>query len=118
MLDQMKAMGALAGLLKNKEKLREVGDAFKARLGEISAAGESGGGAVRVVVSGHMQVLSVEIAPALAQHMSEGESRTTAESLVRDATNEALARVRDLVQEEASKVSEEMGLPALPGLMG
>lgn len=114
----MKAMGAIAGLLKNKERLREVGEAFKQRLGELHASGEAGGGAVRVEVSGEMQVMHVELAPALAGALaSGGDARADAEAMIRDATNEALTRVRALVQEEASKVANEMGLPALPGLM-
>lgn len=118
MLEQMKAMGALAGLLKNKEKLREVGERFKDRLGELRATGQSGGGAVKVTVTGHMMVERIEIAPALASHMASADSRAMAEALVRDASNAALAEMRDLVQREAAKLSDEMGLPPLPGLLG
>jgi DNA-binding protein YbaB len=65
MFEQMKAMGALAGLMKNRERMAEVADEFKRRVERISASGEAGGGAVLVEVDGKMRVTSVRLDPSL-----------------------------------------------------
>lgn len=121
MFDQFKAMGAVAGLLKNKEKLKEVGDRLREKISGLSATGTSGGGAVRVTVSGAMKVSSVEISPAAVAGIAMGgtageQSRRMVESLITEATNDALTRVQILVRDEVSRESSELGLPDLPGL--
>src|SRR5690349_16160820 len=73
MFDKLKAMGAVASLLKDKDKLREIGARIKQRAEETRAAGEGGGGAVRVTVNGQMRVLEVELTPALVAGMAADE---------------------------------------------
>ncbi|MFI4854498.1 MAG: hypothetical protein ACIAQF_05915, partial [Phycisphaerales bacterium JB065] len=38
------------------------------------------------------------------------------ESLVQDATNEAISRIQVMVSEEARKMADELGLPEMPGI--
>ncbi|MGP1347411.1 MAG: YbaB/EbfC family nucleoid-associated protein [Phycisphaerales bacterium] len=117
MFDQFKAMGAIAALMKDKERLRAMGEQFKARLEAIEAEGEAGGGAVRVRVSGTMEVRGVDIAPSLAASFgADGATTAMAEGLIGEAMNKALALARQRVQAEAQKAAEEMGLPDMPGL--
>ena len=42
--DQFKAMGALAGLMKNREKIREAGERMQASLEAARIVGQAGGG--------------------------------------------------------------------------
>jgi len=121
MFDQFKTMGALAGLLKNKEKLKEVGDRLREKIAGMSATGTSGGGAVRVTVAGTMKVQRVEISPAAVAGIAMGgnageQSRQMAESLIAEATNDALTRVQMMVRDEVSRESAELGLPDIPGM--
>jgi len=117
MFDQFKAMGALAGLMKDKERLRELAEDFKLRLERLHVTGSSGGGAVCVTVNGHMMVTDVELGPALASALGEGDSsREPAQELIREATNDALERMRGLIQVEAQQMAEELGLPTIPGV--
>ena len=44
MFDKLKTMGAVASLLKDKDKLREIGTRLKQRAEEVRASGEAGGG--------------------------------------------------------------------------
>lgn len=115
MLDQFKAMGALAGLMKNQDRLRQAGEDLKDRLEEIHAQGEAGGGAVRVTASCHMKIISVQLSPA-ATAAADEESRSLLQSLIIEASNEALFRARALAQAEVTRMAQEMGLPDLPGL--
>lgn len=119
MFDQFKSMGAIAGLLKNREKLAEAGARVKQTLEDSPAIGESGGGAVRVTVGGELRVTRVEFAPGVAAGMDAGdESRRQVETLVLEATNEALKlaqqRVRDAIEREA----KELGLEGLGEQLG
>lgn len=121
MFDQFKAMGAVAGLLKNKEKLKEVGDRLREKIAGMSATGASGGGAVRVTVSGSMKVQRVEISPAAVAGIAMGgdsgdQSRRMVENLIEEATNDALSRVQMMVRDEVARESAELGLPDIPGM--
>jgi len=117
MFDQMKAMGAVAGLLRDKERLAEIQTRVQETLERVRVVGESGGGAVRVVMSGKMSVESVEFDPALAAGMgASDESRMLAQELVKEAVNDASAKARAVLQHEMGKLSEELGLPDIPGV--
>ena len=121
MFDQMKQMGALAGLLRNKEKLREISEEAQSRIARVRARGESGGGAVVVVVTGRMQVEEVRLEPALVAGLrhDEGEGgKRMAEALIAEATNSALLAAQQLVQREIKELAEEHDLPDLPGMGG
>lgn len=110
MLDQMRMLGALAGLLKDKERLREAGERIRTRLRETRVTGEAGGGAVRVTMSGAMEVVRVELSPALAAGAGDAESETMAESLVAEATNHALRLAQTAAREAVAAEAERMGL--------
>lgn len=119
MFDQFKAMGAIAGLMKDKERLREAADRVKARLEAAEVTGESGGGAVRAVVNGTTTVLSVHVEPALAVGFGDGANRAMAESLIAEAVNDGLTRARVAAQKIIEEEAEAMGLAdLLPGLRG
>ncbi|MEQ9617020.1 MAG: YbaB/EbfC family nucleoid-associated protein [Phycisphaerales bacterium] len=117
MFDQMKAMGALAGLLRDKERVRQIAQDFEQRLERISVTGQAGGGAVRVTVSGKMRVTDVALDPALVAGMTHGEGgQAMAQALIMDATNDALLTAQMRVKDETQKMTEELGLPEIPGL--
>ena len=119
MFDKLKALGAVASLMKDKDRLRESGERLKARAAEIRAEGRAGQGAVRVVASGHLRVVSIELAPALAAGIAaDDRTRDLAGSLIGEAVNEALAAAQRLVQEELRREAESLGLGGLPGDLG
>ena len=64
MLD-FKKMGAIAGLLQNKDRLIEAGQRIRRGLDERPAEGEAGGGAVRAWVDGSLKITRVEMSPAV-----------------------------------------------------
>lgn len=121
MFDQFKALGALAALMKDKERLREVAERFRDRLQRISVVGSAGGGAVRVTMSGQLRVTDVTLDPALMAGLETGEGgRAMAQTLIQDAINDAIAQTQILVQQEAQRQAKELGLgdlgDSLPGL--
>ncbi|MFM9957933.1 MAG: YbaB/EbfC family nucleoid-associated protein [Phycisphaerales bacterium] len=119
MFDQLKQMGALAGLLKNKDKIQDSVKAFQESLEGMSATGSASGGAVRVTVNGKMKVLSVKIDPSVANGMGkDAHSREMGERLILEATNDAMETVQGMVRDEANRHARGLGLPELPGLEG
>jgi DNA-binding protein YbaB len=117
MFDNIKSLGALAGILKNKDKLKESATRVRERMEATKVIGEAGAGAARVVVSGTMRVLEVDLAPGLVQGMAADErTRALAGSLIAEAVNEGLRRAQNAMKEAVDEESKALGLDGLPGL--
>ncbi len=116
MFDQFKAMGALAGLMKNRDKLKEAGDRMQRTLEAARIVGQSGGGLVRVEVSGRLRIERVEISPSVANAMGSDEGRTQAQALIAEATNDALRAAERVIQQETQRMARELGVEDMPGL--
>ncbi len=111
MLNQMKAMGAVAGLLKNKEKLKEKADEVKVKLETTRVFGEAAGGAVRVTCTCRLLVERIEIAPALAS----SEETEQLEKFVEEGVNQALEYAQERAKAIIAQAADEMGLGDLMG---
>lgn len=117
MLDQFKAMGAIAGLLKDKDKVKSASDRVRAKLEATRVEGSAGGGAVRATVTGTAKVLGVSIDPAIGAGFAHDESKHLAESLVAEAVNDGLMKAREAAQAIVEAEAHEMGLAdMIPGL--
>ncbi len=116
MFDKLKAMGQMAALLKDKDKIKEITGRVKARAAEVRAIGESGAGAVRVTADGQMRVLKVEMQPALVAGMAADErTRELAGTLIADAVNDAIRIAQASMKVVLEREAKELGLPELPG---
>jgi hypothetical protein len=104
MFDMMKMMG------KMKEVQARIKEAQE-NLSRITAAGEAGGGMVRVVVNGKKQVLSIDIDPVILK----AEDKIIVQDLVVAAINKASEEVEILAKEEMKKSTEGL-LPNIPGM--
>jgi DNA-binding YbaB/EbfC family protein len=114
--DQFKAMGALAGLMKNRDKLKEAGDRMQRTLEAARIVGQAGGGLVRVEVSGRLRIESVDISPSVASAMPTDEGRRQAQILIAEATNDALRAAERVIQQETQRMARELGVEDMPGL--
>ncbi|MFN6040994.1 MAG: YbaB/EbfC family nucleoid-associated protein [Phycisphaerae bacterium] len=108
MLDQMKMLGALGNLMKNKDKIAAN---IKTKVGAIEVVGEAGGGAVKATVSGELKVLSVNISPA-------AKSRDDLGNLIADAVNHGLNAAQLRVKQAMDDEFKAAGLPNGIGDMG
>lgn len=71
---------------------------------------------MRVVASGQLKVLSVELSPALVAGMAgDDKTRSLAGSLIVEATNEALKMAQEKLKEAIDRESKVLGLPDLGG---
>lgn len=110
-----KELGQLAGLMKNIGKIKEEMAGLQAKLGQIQADGEAGGDMVKVKVNGSMEVVSIR----LSDEAAKLTDREMIEDLIVSACNQALKKVRVLVNEETQKMAVGLGLPPgmnLPGM--
>lgn len=115
MFDKLKAMGSIAALLKDKDRLRAAAERVKDATARARATGQAGTGAVRAVASGQMRILEIEIAPALVAGMAADDAtRRLAGALIAEAVNDALNGAQALVQQELRKEARELGLEDLP----
>ena len=112
-----KGIGQLAGLMGQLPRIREEMEKLQQRLPQLTAEGDAGAGMVKVRVNGRLEM----IACVLSDEVMGSGDREMLEDLIRAATNQAIAKVRELIAEETGKMAGNLGLPpgmGLPGLPG
>ena len=99
--------GQMAGMMKKVQKMQaEMGkmqEELKTRTLETTA----GGGAIKVVVNGDKQLISLSIDPSAV----DPEDVEMLQDMILAATNEALRQVDEMTQKEIGKLTGGMGLP-------
>jgi len=121
MLDNLKSMANVAGLLKDLPKIKQRMVALRDQLGRETVTGETGGGAVRVTATGLLRVVSIEVDPAMLAELldaTDPQDKAIAENLITGAVNTALQKARELAEKEAAAVAGELGLPFPAGGLG
>lgn len=96
----------LGNLMKQAQELQATLQKAQEELAALEVAGQSGGGMVRVVMSGRHEVRGVSIDDSLI-----GEDKEMLEDLVAAAINDAVHRVDKTVQERFAGLAGGLGLP-------
>ena len=112
-----KEIGQLAGMMGQMPRIREEMEKLQQRLPQLSAEGDAGAGMVKVRVNGRLQVTACQLSDEI---MKSGD-REMLEDLIRGATNQAIAKVRQQIADETTKMASNLGLPpgmGLPGVPG
>lgn len=78
-------------------------------LNSLSAEGSAGGGAVKITLSGNLQVLSLKISPEVV----DAADVEMLEDLVTAALNEALQRAQALQSEHMAGLTSGLNLPGM-----
>lgn len=107
----MGSLGNLANILKGAQELQKKMAEIQEQLAKERVEGSSGGGMVKVVANVRSEILAIEIEPAL---MNAAE-RDMLQELIVAATNQALMRAKERMQEEMAKLFG--GLPLPPGML-
>jgi len=103
----MKNIGAL---MKQAQEMQGKMAEMQESLSAMEAEGTSGGGMVRVTLSGKSEVRSVSIDPSLMT----ADDREVLEDLIVAAFNDAKSKVEAMVQEKMSELTGGLNLP--PGM--
>ncbi len=101
--------GNFGNMMKQAQAMEANMKKAQAEIETLEIVGESGGGMVRVTMSGKHEVKRVQIEPAVAS-----EDREMLEDLVAAAINDAVHKVDTRVQEKMAAVTAGLNLP--PGL--
>ena len=98
--------GPLAGLMQQAQKMQEQLKQAQEEIGRIEVVGESGGGLVKVTMTGRHEARRVEIDRQLFNDDPE-----MAEDLIAAAINDAVNKVSEASQEKMSGMASGMNLP-------
>ena len=97
-------------MMKQAQQLQSKMETMQAELEAIEVDGQSGGGLVKVILSGKMSMKSVRIDPSLLK-ADEGE---ILEDLILAAHQDAKVKAERILQEKMQEATG--GLPIPPGL--
>ena len=101
--------GGIAGLMKQAQQMQANMEKAQEQLAQIEVEGQSGAGAVKVVMTCKHDVKRVTIDPSLL-----ADDKDMLEDLVAAAFNDAVRKVESTVQEKMGSVTA--GLPIPPGM--
>ena len=102
-----KGMGNMQGMMKQMQKMQKQMADAQEELGEKRIEGTAGGGMVKVVVSGHKEVLEVNI----EEEVVDPEDIEMLQDLVLAATNDALKKAEELTNQTMGQFTKGMNLP-------
>ena len=108
MSDENPLGGGLQGLLQQATAMQQRVQEAQARAGQKTAWGEAGGGLVRVQANGKLEIVRVEIDPAIAKDDVE-----MLQDLVVAASNAALTNARDLMSAELGPLANMLKMSGL-----
>jgi DNA-binding YbaB/EbfC family protein len=94
---------------KTQEEVAAKQDELDAREYDITA----GGGVVTVKINGKKEILAIDLKPEI---VDPDDIETLSDILVA-AVNEAIKRVEDTNNNEISKITGQVSMPGIPGLM-
>ena len=102
-------MANFGNMMKQAEALQRNMQKAQEEIGRMEVTGESGGGMVKVTMTGKHEVKRVQIEPAVI-----GEDREMLEDLIAAAINDAVRRVETQIQQRMSELMSGLRLP--PGM--
>ncbi len=101
--------GNIGNLMKQAQQLQANMQRAQAEIANLEVTGESGGGMVKVTMTGKHEVKRVSLDPSLI-----GDDKEMLEDLIAAAVNDAVQKVERVTQERMSSVMGGMQLP--PGM--
>ena len=99
--------GQMAGMMKKVQKMQAEMGKMQEELKKRTLEATAGGGAIKVVVNGEKQLISLSIDPSAV----DPEDVEMLQDMILAATNEALRQVDEMTQKEMGKLTGGMGLP-------
>ena len=98
-----------AQMLRQLQKMQAEMAKIQEELGEKTVEASSGGGAVRVAVSGHLELKSVKIDPAAV----DPADVEMLEDLIAAAVNEGIRRAREMAGAAMARFTGGLKIPGL-----
>ena len=102
-------MKGFGNMMKEAQKLQQQMMALQEEVAKRTVEATAGGGMVTVVANGRQELVSIKIDPEVVSK----DDVQMLEDLVLAATNEALRKSRELVQQELGKLTGGLKIPGL-----
>jgi DNA-binding YbaB/EbfC family protein len=100
-------MGNMQNMMKQMQKMQKKMSEAQEELGEQKIEGTAGGGMVTVIVTGHKEVVDVQIKPEAV----DPDDIEMLQDLVLASTNDALKKVEELTNNTMGQFTKGMNLP-------
>lgn len=100
-------MGNMQNMMKQMQKMQKKMAEAQEELGQQKIEGTAGGGMVTVIVTGHKEVVDVQIKPEAV----DPDDIEMLQDLVLAATNDALKKVEELTNNTMGQFTKGMNLP-------
>ena len=98
--------GGLGNLMKQAQEMQKNMQAAQEEVANMEVTGESGGGMVKVIMTGKHELIKVDIDPSLM------DDKEMLEDLVAAAVNSAARRVDEASKEKMGGLTDGLDLPA------
>lgn len=102
-------LGDMKNMMKTAMEMKKRMESLKEQLGEQRVEASAGGGMVKVVMSGKLEVLSLEIDPEIISR-DEPEMLQT---LVQAAVNEGIHQTQELVKAKMQELTMGIDVPGI-----
>lgn len=103
----MRGMGNMNNMMKQMQKMQKDMAKAQEELKDLTVEGTAGGGMVKVVVSGHKEVLDIII----AEEAVDPDDIEMLQDLVLAAVNDGMKQADQLVNEKMGRFTQGMNLP-------
>ena len=100
--------GGMGGFMKQAQQMQKKVAQIQSEIDALEIKGESGGGMVKVVVSGKKTLISVDVNPEVMK-----EDKEMLEDLILIAINNAIQKVDDISKEKMASITGGMNVPGL-----
>jgi DNA-binding YbaB/EbfC family protein len=98
--------------MKQVQKMQAEMAKVQEELGEKFVTASAGGGAVKVEISGKLEVKKIEISPDAVS----ADDLEMLQDLITAAMNEGIKNAQDLAASEMAKVTGNIKIPGIPGM--
>jgi DNA-binding YbaB/EbfC family protein len=110
--------GGMGGMMRQIQKMQEDMQSAQEQLAHETVETTVGGGAVKVVISGHQRVQSVTINPASID-TSDPEWVSDLQDLIVLGVNQAIEQSQTMAAQKMENITGGLGdIPGLSGLLG
>ncbi|MEL6913826.1 MAG: YbaB/EbfC family nucleoid-associated protein [Pseudomonadota bacterium] len=108
MLKGLGGLGDMAGMMKKAQEMQSKMAELQESLATLTVVGESGAGLVKATATAKGELTGLDIDPSIF----DPNEKEVVEDLILAAIKEAQAKAQQKSQDEMSKLTQEMGLPA------
>lgn len=110
--------GNMGGMMQQIQKMQQDMEKAQAELEHETVEVSVGGGALKIVITGHQRVQSIELNPDIID-MDDEDWLTDLQDLLVAAMNQAIEQSQTMAADKMEKITGGLGnVPGLGGLLG